>query len=99
MAELPKVIAESEMDLLGMKVKVLVLDNGQRVIEKGDAERLFRAMGMLEGELPAEAWAGSESRCFAPSVWISTEVASIFIGTVMHTSVPLPGSLRIESSP
>ena len=43
--QLPKAIASSTMRILGVDLTVHVLDNGERVIDAGDIERLFEAMG------------------------------------------------------
>lgn len=40
--DLPTSIAEETMEVAGMRVKVHVLDNGQRVIDAADAEKLFQ---------------------------------------------------------
>ena len=42
MPDLPTSIAEETMEIAGMRVKVHVLDNGQRVIDAADAEKLFQ---------------------------------------------------------
>ncbi|HGE8502864.1 hypothetical protein ACYZFV_11410 [Serratia ureilytica] len=42
MPDLPSSIAEETMEIAGMRVKVHVLDNGQRVIDAADAEKLFQ---------------------------------------------------------
>lgn len=42
--KISEAIAEAEMDILGMKLKVYVLDNGQRVIEQSDMMRFLTMM-------------------------------------------------------
>lgn len=40
--DLPTSIAEETVEVAGIQVKVHVLDNGQRVIDAADAEKLFQ---------------------------------------------------------
>lgn len=42
LSDLPVSVAEETMEVAGMQVKVHVLDNGQRVIDAADAEKLFQ---------------------------------------------------------
>jgi hypothetical protein len=42
--DLPQSISCSEVDILGVKVKVHQLDNGQRIIEADSMAALFEAM-------------------------------------------------------
>ncbi|WP_338473416.1 hypothetical protein [Serratia marcescens] len=42
MPDWPPSIAEETMEIAGMRVKVHVLDNGQRVIDAADVEKLFQ---------------------------------------------------------
>jgi hypothetical protein len=51
-ADIPQAVAESEMDFLGLKVRVYVLADGRRVIEKGDFERAMAIV--LEGDSAGE---------------------------------------------
>lgn len=46
----PQAIAESEMIVLGHKIRVHVLSDGKRVIEAGDMERLLQALTAPTGE-------------------------------------------------
>lgn len=45
--ETPHVTHEGEFEVFGEKFKVMVLNNGERVIEEEDAMKLFRHLGML----------------------------------------------------
>lgn len=49
---IPESIAESELDFLGLKVKVHVLNDGRRVIEKADMERILAIV--CEGDAAGE---------------------------------------------
>jgi hypothetical protein len=47
-ANLPREIASKEIELLGVKITVVVLDNGMRLIAEDGLFRLLEAMGMGE---------------------------------------------------
>jgi len=49
---IPEQVAEGEMDFCGLKIKVVVLDDGRRVIEAPDMERIMRIL--LEGDAAGE---------------------------------------------
>jgi hypothetical protein len=51
-SEIAASIAESEMNFLGVKVKVHVLSDGRRIIEKDDFERVLAVL--LEGDSAGE---------------------------------------------
>lgn len=38
---IPLAVAENTLDIVGIKVKVYTLDNGERVIDAEDVEKLF----------------------------------------------------------
>jgi hypothetical protein len=42
--DIPQAIAESEMELLGVKVKTYVLDDGRRIIDADDFHKLMAIM-------------------------------------------------------
>lgn len=44
--DIPFATHESEMELLGVKVRVYHLDDGRRVIDADDFHKLMEAMGM-----------------------------------------------------
>lgn len=57
MADLPKATHTAEMSVMGIRLRVHVLDDGRRVIDAEDAHRFFAAMedpnapGAGEGEI------------------------------------------------
>ena len=53
--EVPEAVAESEMDFLGVKVRVYVLADGRRVIEKGDFDRAMKVI--VDGDCAGEGHA------------------------------------------
>lgn len=46
--DLPTVVAESEMEFMGTKIRCLVLSNGMRVVPKEDYEAFMRLLGAPE---------------------------------------------------
>lgn len=44
MSEIPRSIGQGEFTIFGVTLHCHVLDNGQRIIEAQDIERLFQAM-------------------------------------------------------
>ena len=53
--ELPKAIAESTLTIMGVELTVVMLDNGQRLIEGDGIERLFDAMASGAAMTPEES--------------------------------------------
>ena len=45
---LPRAIAENTLNIMGVDLKVCVLDNGQRVIEAESLKQFFEAMGSTD---------------------------------------------------
>lgn len=48
-ADLPTVVAEQTVDVLGHPVRLYVLSNGQRVMNKDDVDGIMHVHGFLEG--------------------------------------------------
>lgn len=48
---LPKVKYESEIDLLGQKIKVCVLEEGRRIIDAEDFEKCLSFLGLTKDYL------------------------------------------------
>ncbi|MGD9728321.1 MAG: hypothetical protein AB7R40_23700 [Nitrospiraceae bacterium] len=48
--DIPQAIAENEMELLGVKVRFYVLDDGSRIINADDFHKLMEAMGIADME-------------------------------------------------
>lgn len=47
--EMPASMADAELDFLGVKVRVHVLDDGRRVIEQADFERVLAILSQCDG--------------------------------------------------
>jgi hypothetical protein len=54
MTRIPKSIASSEIQLFGVTLHCHVLDNGQRIIDAADIEKLFEAME-IDGSREAQS--------------------------------------------